>query len=570
MSISRLTLHLPAHSRPASLPWLEDLPAPEGRRQPNGGILVTDTRAPALIYKFTPWEKSGLATNELAIAARLRQAGDLPGILRMEAVGGSTDHLVRAMKLAPLGTLEGLLRGWTREGRHAAPALTRKLLGQIAGAMAALHGLGILHRDLKAENVLLLGDGDAPDAMLADFDRAVELPEGARLTEPVGSLFHMAPELLANLPYGAKVDVYAFGILAFEVLHGGARPYENVATGMPGSLTRADFSAQVMARGLRPAWQHPDPDLRDLAMACWAADPDDRPDFTQILARLNAAPVLPPKPAEAPQLRIGSAASIGMVRRTMEDAAIVLHRPHADILGVFDGFRGARSSTVAARQLGPVLAHGLRLRPDDPEGAMRRAFAQVDLTLSRLDPTITCGSTATVAVMDAQHIHLAWLGDSPAWLFRQGQSEVEMLPLIRSHGPNRADEAARIQAAGGEIRQEMRWLDSGEAVPWGPMRVYAPASGAKNGIALSRALGLPAYRPVISAEPETTRITRGPEDLFLVLGSDGVFDILTPQRLYEILCAAPHPQAAAEAVIAAVEAGGAPDNATVIVADLRA
>jgi serine/threonine protein phosphatase PrpC len=113
-------------------------------------------------------------------------------------------------------------------------------------------------------------------------------------------------------------------------------------------------------------------------------------------------------------------------------------------------------------------------------------------------------------------------------------------------------------------------MDSGELVPWGPLRVCAPESGeAKGGIALSRALGLFPFKPAVGSAPDAIRIERRDDDLFLVMGSDGVFEVLSPERVREIIVASPSAQDAAEAIIDAVLSGGAPDNAIVIVVDLR-
>src|SRR5690606_20890927 len=100
----------------------------------------------------------------------------------------------------------------------------------------------------------------------------------------------------------------------------------------------------------------------------------------------------------------------------------------------------------------------------------------------------------------------------------------------------------------------------------GPPRVYVP--GAKGGVAVSRALGLFAFKPAVGAEPETTRFARQEDDLFLVLGSDGVFDYLDIAKIRRIVVNSPCVQSAADAVIAAVLKAGAPDNATIAVLDL--
>jgi len=106
-------------------------------------------------------------------------------------------------------------------------------------------------------------------------------------------------------------------------------------------------------------------------------------------------------------------------------------------------------------------------------------------------------------------------------------------------------------------------MDSGEMVPWGPLRVYgADGSG---GIALTRALGLPALAPAISHEPEILDLPPAASAGCLVLASDGVGEVLSVERLAEICTLATTPQAAADAIMEEVLRLGAPDNASVIV-----
>lgn len=557
-------LHLITPADPArvlTLPHGGAVPPPVGRKLPNTTILVQDRDRPEVIWKLTPWEKAESVMAELDIHARLLARGGVTGIVRLLGVSGTTDHLARAYEYAPFGELHQFLRGPRGERPVPDPQVARAILARIAAVMAGLHAQDIVHRDLKAENVLVFTDDPVPLVKLADFDRAVELPVGATLTEPVGSLFHMAPELLARKPYDRRVDLYAFGILIFEVAHGGARLWPQVATGLPGSLTAPQFVAKVVEEGLRPEWRADDDSLRALASDCLAADPAARPGFDEICQRLAVAPAYRPVVNPTPRARdIGMAATIGNRRRTMEDALCVLDTGDSVVLAVFDGLRGHRSSMFAVHALNLILSGMLRGH-DDPEAALRQAFARLQSCLRRLDPAIASGSTATVAVLKKGGAHVAWVGDSPAWLV-DGPG---MRLLTSPHHPSDDDERQRIEAAGGSVRREMRIMDSGEAVPWGPLRVFA-ADG-QGGIALSRALGLPSLEPVLSCQPEIRHVRALEGGRFLVLCSDGV-EVLAPERIETICDGADDAQQAAEQIIAEVLQHGAPDNASVIVAAL--
>ncbi|HEY3043677.1 MAG TPA: protein kinase [Vicinamibacterales bacterium] len=98
---------------------------------------------------------------------------------------------------------------------------------QIAGALAHAHGRGILHRDLKASNIVIAGDGRAT---ILDFGvarrldaNAVDRASRSDLDAPIaGTLAYMAPEVLRGQPADARADIWALGIVLHELLAGAA------------------------------------------------------------------------------------------------------------------------------------------------------------------------------------------------------------------------------------------------------------------------------------------------------------------------------------------------------------
>jgi len=596
---------LPEHwQQPLALPLITRLPPAQGRKLPNGMVLVEDPQRPDDLYKFAPWQRALPAINEIDIYARLyAEQADIAHIVPLKAVAGTSQHMVRQMARSPFGAMDRFLYASAKGQCHLSERQISLLLLPVVQALAQLHAHHIVHRDVKAENVLVFAaDGMSnvassaapPDVAtiqlkLSDFDRAVYLPSGAQLEKPVGSLLHMAPELLAWQTYGHKVDVYAFAMLLFELAHGGRQPHADVGTGMPDSVTRTEFATQVVNDALRPTWAHSSHALKMLAEACWQTDPGQRPEFSDVLAQLKrmAAPVTPVAPAVMPAPMpaiqgVGIACHIGKGRVRMEDAAVVLHTDDSVIAAVFDGLRDARASAFAAHQLPLLLADSLRTDIDtdtnaDPiQARLRACLAQVEATLRSLQPTVTSGSTATVALWHRGECWLAWLGDSPAWLLyqRPGADALDAMALVQPHHPTRADEAARMTAAGGRIGRDHIWMDDGTQMPSGPWRVYADADNPERGVALSRALGLFACKPIVSAEADIVRLPdAAAAPRFLLLGSDGVFDSLDRQTVLAIM-AANHTsrhalQQAADALIAAVLQRGAADNASVIALDLQ-
>lgn len=103
------------------------------------------------------------------------------------------------------------------------PLLVRQLLGGLAEA----HSLGIVHRDLKSDNIMLRtppSAGLAIDAVIMDFGLALRVDSEQRLTSDshalVGSAAYMAPEQIEGERLTPSTDVYAFGIILFELLTG--------------------------------------------------------------------------------------------------------------------------------------------------------------------------------------------------------------------------------------------------------------------------------------------------------------------------------------------------------------
>lgn len=114
---------------------------------------------------------------------------------------------------------------------------TANIVGQIASALEAAHEIGIVHRDLSPENIMLLDvDSGSPRVKVLDFGLAGVVDQGAdedtSLTAVgirVGTPFYMAPEYIEDFECDHRADLYALGIVAFETLTGKppftGRPY---------------------------------------------------------------------------------------------------------------------------------------------------------------------------------------------------------------------------------------------------------------------------------------------------------------------------------------------------------
>ena len=209
---------------------------------------------------------------EPRLAARLAH----PNVVRVFDVGEDEGRPFIAMEYVDGETLAGLA---ARRGRL--PAAEVAALGvQMCAGLAAAHAAGLVHRDVKPQNLLLGTDGLLK---LGDFGIAVG-QEGTKLTlagTVLGTAGYLAPEQARGEQVTAAADIYAVGAVLYELLAG--EPAQRA-----GSL--AELGS---AQGFRPpdlAARSPSapPALVSAISACLSPRPEDRPSSAAALARLLA------------------------------------------------------------------------------------------------------------------------------------------------------------------------------------------------------------------------------------------------------------------------------------------
>jgi serine/threonine-protein kinase len=164
--------------------------------------------------KFLPAHRLQDSTWRKQFYAEVRMARQVshPNVCRMYDVGESDGRLFLSMEFVDGEDLASLLR---RIGRLADDKAI-EVAQQLCAGLAAAHAAGVLHRDLKPSNVMLDGKGRA---RITDFGLAIAASDASG-EQPAGTPGYMAPELFKGGPPTVQSDLYALGVVLYEVFTG--------------------------------------------------------------------------------------------------------------------------------------------------------------------------------------------------------------------------------------------------------------------------------------------------------------------------------------------------------------
>jgi serine/threonine-protein kinase len=284
------------------------------------------------------------------------------------------------MELVRGDTLRGAAADCTAE-----PSRALDIADQVAAAMAEAHAAGLVHGDLKPGNLMLEPGGAV---RILDFGLARHIDPLATQTgvpeDPQGTIAYMAPERLAGRPPSAATDIYALGVVLYQLVNG-ERPYAALH-----GLALASAHMHTSSH----QWQYPDrldPGILQLILAMTARDPAARlPDMEAVRARIAqlrdapfglAAPAAADSPiasasAPPPPLRRGKrglklAPLLGAGVLAAAAVTAVLVKPPAWLAPV------APYSESASMQAGMEA-----LRHVDRDGQVERALSSFDAILA--------------------------------------------------------------------------------------------------------------------------------------------------------------------------------------------
>jgi predicted Ser/Thr protein kinase len=224
---------------------------------------------------------------------RIQASLEHPHVVTVYEAGESEHGLYIAMRLVRGSTLAELMQEGTLDVRR-----TLALLSQVADALDAAHAAGLVHRDVKPQNVLV---GDAGDAYLGDFGLTrVGGENGGTVTGGlVGTLSYLAPEVIEGRGAEPASDRYAFAAMLFEALTG------NVV--FPRGTTVATLFAHSSEPPPRISGRRPElpPALDELFARALSKNPGERPESAaalvtgagEIIEAAGQAELGPPKPS---------------------------------------------------------------------------------------------------------------------------------------------------------------------------------------------------------------------------------------------------------------------------------
>ncbi|WP_031162756.1 Stk1 family PASTA domain-containing Ser/Thr kinase [Streptosporangium roseum] len=223
-----------------------------------------------------------------------------PNVVHVFDQGTDGDNVYLSMEYVPGRTLRDVLRA---RGRLPAREALEVMIPVLA-ALGAAHQAGLVHRDVKPENVLLSDDGRVK---VVDFGlaRAIEATNQTRTGVMIGTIGYMSPEQVTSGATDARSDVYSAGIMLFELLTG-RQPYEGDT---PMSVAYRHVHDTVPApSALLPGTP---PLLDTLVAQATARDPATRPaDATALLvAAVDAHRMLPRESGPVPSVPVGPAQS---------------------------------------------------------------------------------------------------------------------------------------------------------------------------------------------------------------------------------------------------------------------
>ncbi|ELT95241.1 hypothetical protein CAPTEDRAFT_227012 [Capitella teleta] len=192
-----------------------------------------------------------------------------------------------ALEMAPLGSLRSVLNEKSKgfsggQSCGLGSLLSFRVVYQIALGLSYLHSEAIVYKDMKADNILIWSlnpnDKNSVNVKLSDYGLSQYVgPQG--LTGFEGTVGYQAPEMNHNAVYDNKIDIFACGMVIYEVMTG-SYPFEQMPSiAVPHAIQDGE-RPKVKNEGI---WM---PHMISLMKQCWAQNPNERPSADDIISRM--------------------------------------------------------------------------------------------------------------------------------------------------------------------------------------------------------------------------------------------------------------------------------------------
>lgn len=447
-------------------------------------------------------------------------------------------------------------------------------------------------------------------------------PSNGRLSHMVGTLVYMAPEVLSGKPHTFAADVYAFGITVNEMATCSVPfvdrklPVPELHTVLETRFNEVKLRGAIVKNHLRPVLATGVPDeFREMIKHCWHPDPSARPTFPQIvefleatlrrgqkylslfsgstfdvdghlagrsenlkigerhpiLREIRAATAKPRKPIwelvkpqkgksdggdmdvdmPSKELKVTSALSSTCGQRgpdRMEDRSLVIQElaelPNTHLFGVFDGHAGQGCADFVVNNFPGALYRAWTCEEATPESALIHAFEDVDMAFLESTPNEeTSGCTALAALIVDETLYVANAGDCRCVIANKDGFAMD---LSRGHVGFDPAEKVRVEARGGFISMTGR---------------------VQGRLMVTRAMGDRPVKRYICSTPEVTTTKLTKDNDFIILASDGLWDVVSSQAAVDLVRTTVRvPDMAAKRLAMKAIELGSDDNISVIVA----
>jgi eukaryotic-like serine/threonine-protein kinase len=360
-----------------------------------------------VVKVLSPETTQGMSADRFTREIRLAAALQHPHIVPVLTAGQTADGL--PYYTMPFVSGESL-RARMERGRLPLDEVLR-VLRDVAEALEYAHARGVVHRDIKPENVLLSGK----HAVVTDFGVAKAL--GSALVHhttsgvttagvAIGTPAYMAPEQAVGDPTDHRADLYAWGMMAYELL-AGAHPFAEKKT------QRQLVAAQVAETPAPLDERQPGlpPGLGALVMACLAKDPSDRPaDASAVLAELAAVTSPGGGAALAASAPAGALAPVARRRRRALLAGAALA-----VLAALAGLGGYLAARAPAQPADATP--GLAVLPFEHQGDSAEAYVTDGIT-DEIRGRLT-GVRELIVIARASSNQYAGSGSTPAEIAKE-------------------------------------------------------------------------------------------------------------------------------------------------------